>query len=288
MSAYIDADGIDEDDNPDDDNIADADGLDDATFAYRWMRIDGGRTTVIEGATDRCYRLGADDRGKQVKVEAGFVDDDDNPEARTSAAFPADGMVAEAAAPPWEGGAATCTWELLDAQMTVGRFSQQFGYAGNLIAASLAPTTFSVSQYDYEVFLLLHFTRGGIDRFVFNAQGSNRPDWFPDDWAWPPADLTLHLGGQSFPFGDAAYPRAETVTLNVDVPGNHVWAAAGLDWDEDDVVDVRITRLLNYGAARTGGPSRPCRARSPTRAACRSCSTGRWWQRARCGRGTSR
>ena len=77
--------------------VADADGLPAAsTFAWRWIRVDSDGTSnrvVIEDATSTTYRLVAADNGKKIEVELRFTDNGGNLEARTSAAFPAEGTV---------------------------------------------------------------------------------------------------------------------------------------------------------------------------------------------------
>ena len=62
--------------------IADADGLNDATFRYQWVADDAD----ISGATSSTYTLAAADEGKAVKVRVSFIDDADNDEKLTSAA----------------------------------------------------------------------------------------------------------------------------------------------------------------------------------------------------------
>ena len=62
--------------------IADADGLNNAAFAYQWLADD----SEIAGATGSTYTLTADDEGKSVKVRVTFTDDADNEESLTSAA----------------------------------------------------------------------------------------------------------------------------------------------------------------------------------------------------------
>ena len=76
-------------------DIEDPDGVDpmSATFAYRWLRIDGAAETPIPGASSETYELSDADAGRRVRVEVGFTDDGGNPETRTSAAFPAHGTV---------------------------------------------------------------------------------------------------------------------------------------------------------------------------------------------------
>ena len=66
--------------------ITDADGLSDVSYAYRWIRTDGGTGAYIAGATDSTYTLTDDDEGKTIKVRVSFTDDADNEETLTSAA----------------------------------------------------------------------------------------------------------------------------------------------------------------------------------------------------------
>ena len=79
-------------------DIGDLDGVDPATFAYRWIRIDGPSETEISGATGETYTLTRDDAGKRIRVKVSFTDLGDgggNPEERASEAFPARGTVLE-------------------------------------------------------------------------------------------------------------------------------------------------------------------------------------------------
>ena len=66
--------------------IADADGLNGATFTYQWIANDGTADTDIVGATDSSYTLVAADEGKTIKVEVSFTDDAGNGETLTSTA----------------------------------------------------------------------------------------------------------------------------------------------------------------------------------------------------------
>ena len=65
--------------------IADPDGLDNATFSYQWIRNDGSVDMDIQDATGSTYPLGPDDEGKTIKVRVSFTDDRNNEEALTSA-----------------------------------------------------------------------------------------------------------------------------------------------------------------------------------------------------------
>ena len=73
--------------------IEDADGLDNATFAYQWLADDA----EINGANASTYTLADDDEGKAIKVKVSFTDDAGNDEQLTSAAT---GAVAPAVVNP--------------------------------------------------------------------------------------------------------------------------------------------------------------------------------------------
>ena len=62
--------------------ISDADGLDDARFAYQWIRADSD----IQGATGSTYTAVEADEGERLKVRVSFTDDAGNEESLTSAA----------------------------------------------------------------------------------------------------------------------------------------------------------------------------------------------------------
>ena len=76
--------------------IADADGLNEAVFNYRWL-ADG---VNIEGATGASYTLAADDEGKTIRVQVSFTDDAGNPESVKS--DPTAGVSAEESEEPQE------------------------------------------------------------------------------------------------------------------------------------------------------------------------------------------
>ena len=73
--------------------IEDADGLDNAAFAYQWLADDA----EIDSATASSYTLVAADAGKAINVKVSFTDDAGNDEELTSAAT---GAVAPAPPPP--------------------------------------------------------------------------------------------------------------------------------------------------------------------------------------------
>ena len=66
-------------------DIDDADGLDGASFAWQWIRVDGGAEADIAGATRTRYTLTDADEGKTIRVRATFTDDAGNAESAVSA-----------------------------------------------------------------------------------------------------------------------------------------------------------------------------------------------------------
>ena len=66
--------------------IADADGLDNVSYAYQWIANDGNSDTEIEDATDSTYTPSVSDVGKTIQVKVNFTDDADNQESLTSEA----------------------------------------------------------------------------------------------------------------------------------------------------------------------------------------------------------
>ena len=80
--------------------IADVDGLPAAsTFAWQWLRVNGGTEVEIQGATSKTYRVVVADVGAKFKVRVSFTDLDGNAESLTSAAYPVDTSAVENALP---------------------------------------------------------------------------------------------------------------------------------------------------------------------------------------------
>ena len=70
----------------DNSGIADADGLDNATFSYQWLADDSDIGTAIAGATGSTYTLADADESKTIRVRVSFTDDRGHAETLTSAA----------------------------------------------------------------------------------------------------------------------------------------------------------------------------------------------------------
>ena len=79
--------------------ISDADGLDDASFAYQWIRTD----TDIGGATGSTYTVVDADEGERLKVRVSFTDDAGHAERLTSAATDAVAAAPEPLTASFEG-----------------------------------------------------------------------------------------------------------------------------------------------------------------------------------------
>ena len=79
--------------------ISDADGLDNASFAYQWIRTGAD----IGGATGSTYTAVAADEGKTLKVRVSFTDDAGNAESLTSAATDAVALASEPLTASFEG-----------------------------------------------------------------------------------------------------------------------------------------------------------------------------------------
>ena len=69
--------------------IADADGLENASFSYQWVRHDQATNTDtdIQGATGPTYPVTREDRDRAIKVRVDFTDDGGNHETLTSFAL---------------------------------------------------------------------------------------------------------------------------------------------------------------------------------------------------------
>ena len=79
------------------DAIPDADGTENATFAWQWLANDGATDTAIAGATTATYEAAPADAGRTLRVRVTFTDDKGNEETLTSAPTAAVAAVAPSA-----------------------------------------------------------------------------------------------------------------------------------------------------------------------------------------------
>ena len=66
-------------------SIADADGLDNATIYYQWIRVDDGTPSDITGQIASTYTLTTDEVGQSIQLQVSFTDDRGTAESLTSA-----------------------------------------------------------------------------------------------------------------------------------------------------------------------------------------------------------
>ena len=97
------------------DAITDADGLDNAAFAWQWLANDGTDDTEIAGATDDSWTPTATDAGKTLKVRVTYTDDKGTEEVLTSAATEA----VAATVPSAPAGLAVATAEGREGELSV-------------------------------------------------------------------------------------------------------------------------------------------------------------------------
>ena len=111
--------------------IADEDGLDNALFAYQWVRNNGNDDADIQDATGSTHTLSDDDEDTTIKVQVTFTDDAGNSESITSAATAAvaasSNDIEETPSAPQnlvatenDDGSVTLTWNQLDDDSITG------------------------------------------------------------------------------------------------------------------------------------------------------------------------
>ena len=181
--------------------IADEDGLDDATFAYQWIRNDGNADTEIQDATSSTYSLVYDDVGRTIKVRVSFTDDASHEETQTSA--------------PTE----AVTLLVWSATLTAGTRETHSGY--NLLhsTGALSQTEFTLGGDDYTVKMVVEGDDGllsfGLDRRLRT-------------------DFTLNVGGVPFSSEDASTTKTGFVHT-------YQWDKGTVDWSVGDEVELSLT-----------------------------------------------
>ena len=161
--------------------IADADGVEDATYEYQWIEVDGTTDTDIAGATDRTYTPTAADAGKTVKVKVAFTDDAGSREELTSAT-----TTVHDSTPVWS------------TTLTVGESSSSYGYTDG--EGTLDDDDFEYGSVTYTVTRLRVATADVV--FRVNKTGLPAGD-----------TLTLELGGHEFPFSARIYTSSVVASI---------------------------------------------------------------------------
>ena len=91
-------------------DIADENGLEDASFSYQWVSYDGNADRDIPGAAGSTYTLVPADEGRAFRVRVSFTDDDGHRESLTSALARSERPYALSASA--SDGAVALTWKL--------------------------------------------------------------------------------------------------------------------------------------------------------------------------------
>ena len=144
------------------DDLKDADGLTDPTYTYQWVRVAGGTETNISEATASTYTLTPADAGTQVKVTVSFTDDANNPETRTSDAYPS-GLFISAAQTVCPADHDWCTALTLGYRLSEFPTTRLHEFAYNSSSGALVPATFSHAGTNYTVTSLYRSTLASLD-----------------------------------------------------------------------------------------------------------------------------
>ena len=184
--------------------IADADGLENATFSYQWLAVDGTSDTEITDATARTYTPSDADAGKSIRVRVSFTDDAGNAKTLTSAATVAVALVAWSAA------------------LTVGADTSYIpvasGYSAWGMDGTLSADTFTLDGTTYRVLVLAHQSDGLVFGIDPELQG----------------DFTLGIG-------DAQYERRESSRPIAMYRDAYWWEARDWNWSAGDTLEVSLT-----------------------------------------------
>ena len=221
------------------DAIADADGLSNAEFRYRWVRLDGPEIPDAT-ATGETYAAVADDLGKRIRVEVEFTDDHGSPEGPlASGPVTIRAMSAPASCP--RPGLADRRW-IWSGTVTVGPVESSTSGVVRTVGHGFAAAGGALSDRDFELGANGYTVSQG-----FAATGGELRFYL--DRALAAADsagLVLHVCGETYAFADAA--------LYDDGDGfEYSWPGAGLDWSPL----AGMTRTLVLSVADPGAPGAP-------------------------------
>ena len=198
--------------------IADADGMENASFSYQWL-ADGGTTdTEITDATAQTYTPSDADAGKSIKVRVTFVDDAGNEETLT--------------------GASTDTIVTWSATLTVGEdtsvIPRTSGYSAWGMDGTLSTDTFTQGGATYRVQVLGHQSDGLVLVVDQKLQ----------------ADFTLGVG-------DAQYQRRDGSRPSTMFTDAYWWEAPDVNWSAGDAVEVSLTLVPGSEASLPELPLAP-------------------------------
>ena len=198
--------------------IADADGLENATFSYQWIADDGTSDTEITDATAQTYTPSDADAGKSIRVRVSFVDDAGNGETLT--------------------GAATDTIVTWSATLTVGEetsvIPKTSGYSAWGMDGTLSTDTFTRGGRTYRVKVIAHQSDGLV--LVVDRK------------------LRAHF---KLGIGDAQYERRDGSRPSTMFTDAYWWEARDVNWSAGDAVEVSLTLASGSDASLPELPLAP-------------------------------
>ena len=228
--------------------IADANGLDNVTYAYRWVRIDGATETEV-GTDAATYTPVAADAGKRLGVEVSFTDDAGFAETLASATVPVRAAEPPASCPAFSlpgGHRQVWTGTVTVGANVVGGTTVSHGYLASGSVGALSDTDFELAaqgrtaSHTIESVSVLSSsnTSAGALGFYLDTSPTERQA----------ANLVLHVCGERYELAEASYSSTEH---------SYSWSDAGLDWSSltGSTRVLRLTLRANTpasGAAISG------------------------------------
>ena len=216
-------------------SISDANGLDNATYDYQWVRIDGTTEFDIPDATDQTYVATSDDIGKSLKVVMSFTDDDGYEEDQASLPV---GPVTALSCPAPDIGNRVEVWRatLTVEELIVGPFSEGYGYHPTH-GGTLSPPSFELDSHTVTVTILRNrnFTSDAVIEIGFDVDISLLPTL---------PSLRFHFCDRALDISDG------TQNLN-----KFEWPAARDEWSSATTIEVALSAPRPPNNLATGTPT---------------------------------
>ena len=205
-------------------NIADADGLENATLTYQWLAIWGATEVAIQGATERAYTVTGDDIGARIALTVSFSDDQGNQERLTSSPT----SEIESAWP----------YEVLHPPFNLAKVWWWWRYNGDCTGAFLEFETVTV---DFTIHNDPNYsTRGGMFLMLLNGNISGKSFYFglqtrlQPPLGRPAAKGTLFSRWDTRDQGNAAADSDHGWTYDGGYEGDFVSARRSYEWSAGD------------------------------------------------------
>ena len=213
--------------------ITDADGLENATISYRWMRVADGDAVDITGATSSTYTLTSTDVGNSIQLQAAFTDDRESAESVTSAVT--DAVVAS-------GATRELLWLSTMTPEDPDGLDQEFNFDSVANQGSLRPAAFTDGA-DTRAITFLGASFGSNTTLALEL-GSEPSTAQTATWK-------LELHGTELAFADAAMTQTgaspPAYRFQWDVTAQAV--ADTNPWDDGGTFTVSLLKAVNLSAA---------------------------------------